>query len=98
MSDIVKWGLLVAGAIIIIGLILAMPLEKYIDIPVFTSGITTLVNVCGDGFKFARGAINNLLSPWARSAVTGLAVYIIGKQFLTLSLKIVIWVYHFIFK
>lgn len=98
MSDIVKWGLLVTGAVIVIGLIVAMPLTEYIDIPVFTSAITVIVNICGDGFRFARGAINNLLSPWARSAVTGLAVYIIGKRFLTLSLKIIIWIYHFIFK
>lgn len=98
MSDIAKWALLVAGAVIIIGLIVAMPLQKYIDVPVFTSAISVIVNVCSEGFRFARGAINNLLSPWARTAVTGLAVYIIGKEFLTLSLKIIIWVYHFIFK
>ena len=98
MSDIAKWALLVAGAVIIIGLIMAMPLQRFIDVGVFSSAISVVVNVCQEGFRFARGVVNNLLSPWARTAVTALAVYIIGKQFLTLSLKIIIWVYHFIFK
>lgn len=98
MSDIAKWALLVAGAVIIFGMILALPLARYIDVGVFTTAISVIVNVCQEGFFFARGAINNLLSPWARTAVTGLAVYIIGKQFVTVGLKIIIWVYHFIFK
>ena len=98
MGDIAKWALLVAGAVIIIGLIMALPIVDYIDATVFGTAISVVVNVCSEGFRFARGAINNLLSPWARTAVTGLAVYIIGKRFVTLGIKIFIWIYHFIFK
>ncbi len=98
MGEIAKWALLVAGAVIIVGLIMVLPIVDYIDASVFGAAISVIVNICSDGFRFARGAINNLLSPWARTAVTGLAVYIIGKRFVTLGIKIFIWIYHFIFK
>ncbi len=98
MGDIAKWGILAAAAAIIIGLIVAFPFMNFIDSGVYTQGIATLVTVVGNGFTFARGLVNNFLSPWARSALTALMIWLVGKWILTYSVKLIIWVYHFLFK
>ena len=98
MSDVAKWALLIAGILVIIGLILALDINTLIDFAVFNEAIDTIVEYLEDGFKFGRGVINNLLSPWARSALSGLLVWIIGKEFIIWTIKISVWAYHYIFK
>lgn len=98
MSDIVKWGLLVAGAVLIIGLIVALPFMDFIDVGQFGGLITQLVEIAGDGFVFGRGLINNFLTPFGRVALTGLLYWLFGKWAITIAIKLIIWVYHFIFK
>ena len=98
MSDVVKWGLLVAGAILIIALILALPFMDFVDASQFSSLITSLVDIAGYGFIFARGLINNFLTPFGRVALTGLLYWLFGRWAITISIKLIVWVYHFIFK
>ena len=98
MSDVAKWALLIAGIIVIIGLILALDITEYIDFTKFDTAIDTIVYYLKDGFEFGRGVINNLLSPWARKALTGLLVWIIGKEFIIWTIKVSVWAYHYIFK
>ena len=98
MADIAKWALLVAGAIVIIGLIVALPFMDFVDAGEFADLISSLVDIAGDGFVFARGLINNFLTPFGRTALTGLLFWMFGKFAITISIKIVVWVYHFIFK
>ena len=98
MADIAKWALLVAGAIVIIGLIVALPFMDFVDAGEFANLISSLVDIAGDGFVFARGLINNFLTPFGRTALTGLLFWMFGKFAITISIKIVVWVYHFIFK
>lgn len=99
MSDTAKWIILGAAAVALLsGVILAVPVLEYLDVTVFAGGISTLVNYAGSAFQFARGLINNLLSPWARSALSGLMAWIIGKFFFTWGLKVATWAYHWIFK
>lgn len=98
MSDAVKWALLVAGAIIIIGLVVDLAVVDFIDVDIFGSAISSIISVVGEGFNFGRGIINNLLSPWARSALSVLLYWIIGKEFILWTIKVSVWVYHFIFK
>lgn len=98
MSDAIKWGLLIAGAVIIIGLIVALPFMEFLNVGEFTNLIAQLVNVAGDGFAFGRGLLNNFLTPFGRTALTGLLFWMFGKWAITVSIKVVIWAYHFIFK
>lgn len=98
MSDAIKWGLLTAGIVIIIGLIVALPISSGLNVSEFTTMINTLVNIAGTAFTSARGIINNFLTPFGRGLLTGLLYYLFGKFFITISIKIGSWVYHFIFK
>ena len=98
MSDVAKWALLITGILIVIGLILNLAVFDYINPIVFNEAIATIINYCADGFKFGRGIINNLLSPWARKSLTGLMIWLIAKPTLTWSIKLSISAYHYIFK
>ena len=98
MSDAVKWALLVGAVILVIGLVVALDFMQYIDLGVVGDAIATLIGLAGDAFNFGRGFINNLLSPWARTALSGLMYWIIGKEFILWTIKVTVWVYHFIFK
>jgi len=98
MSDAVKWGLLVAGALAIIALIVALPFVQFIDLGEFGDALGNIVSICGDAFRFGRGLVNNLLLPFGRTVVTGLMIWLVGKWALLVSIKIATWVYHYIFK
>lgn len=98
MSDAIKWALLVAGAVVIIGLIVALPFMDFMNVGEFADLIQGLVNIAGDGFAFARGLINNFLTPFGRTALTGLMVWLFGKWAIMIAIKISVWAYHFIFK
>ena len=98
MADIAKWALLVAGALVIIGMILTLPFTEFILPDTFSELIGDLVGIAGDGFTFGRGIINNFLTPYGRHILTGLMYWFFGKWAITISFRIVVWVYHFIFK
>lgn len=98
MSDIVKWGLLVAGAIALIALVMSLPFVEFIDFGEFGSAIANVVSIAGGAFRFARGLINNFFLPFGRHIITGLMVWFIGKWAVTTGIKIGAWIYHFIFK
>lgn len=98
MSDIAKWALLVVAIIGVIGLLLSFPFMSYLDATKFGDAIATIISVAGDGFLFARGLINNFLSPWARGVFSALIYWLIGKWLITYGIKITVWVYHYIFK
>lgn len=98
MSDVVKWALLVAGAIVILGLILALPFVDFINFDQFTSALTIITNIAGSAFKFGRGLINNFFLPFGRTVITGLMIWLIGKWAIMVAIKIIVWIYHFIFK
>lgn len=98
MSDIAKWALLVAGAVAIIALIMALPFMDFLNVGEFATLITDLVDIVGGAFNFARGLINNFLTPFGRMALSGLLYWMFGKWAITVAIKIVVWAYHFIFK
>lgn len=98
MADVAKWALLVVGAVLIIALICALPFMDFVDAGEFGSLISSLVDIAGEAFVFARGLINNFLTPFGRVALTGLLYWMFGKWAITVAIKIIIWVYHFIFK
>lgn len=98
MGDIAKWAILIAGIVIVIGLIMALPIIGYIDVSVYADGLATIISYAGDALIFARGFLNNFFSPWARKAVSGLMLWFVGKWLVTYSIKVMVWVYHYIFK
>lgn len=98
MSNAIKWALLTAGAVLLIGLVMALPFVGFIDFGEFGSAITNIVNVVGDFFTSARGLVNSLLLPFGRTVLTGLLVWLFGKWAITISIKSVTWVYHFVFR
>lgn len=71
MSDVAKWALLVAGAVLIIGLIVALPFVQFIDAGQLSAAVSNIVSIAGDAFRFGRGLINLFLLPFGRKVVTG---------------------------
>lgn len=98
MSNVVKWGLLTAGLIALIGLIMALPFVGFIDFNEFSNSLSNILNVIGGGLHSARGLINNFLTPTGRNILSGILVWLFGKWAITVAIKIVAWVYHFIFR
>lgn len=98
MSDIAKWGLLVAGAVALIALIVALPFVEFINFTEITNGIETILFICGDAFVFGRRLVNVFLTPFGRSLVSGLMIYWLAKSFIGMGIKITAWIYHFVFK
>lgn len=98
MSDAVKWALLVAGAIVFIGMIFALPFVEFINLDEFADVLSNVVEVAGDAFIFARGLVNNFFLPFGRKIITGLLIWLVGKWAIMNAIKIGAWVYHFIFK
>ena len=98
MSDVVKWGLLTAGLIALIGLVMALPFVGFIDLGQFSAAINNIVSVAGSFFQDARGLINCFLLPFGRTLLSGIMVWLFGKWAITVAIKIVAWVYHFVFR
>lgn len=98
MSDIAKWALLIAGAVALIALVLALPFMDFLDTGELSSAIGDIVSVAGGAFGTVRGLLNNLLSPFGRTCLSGLLVYFFTKWIVTAGIKVTTWIYHFIFK
>ena len=98
MGDVVKWGLLVAGIILLISLVAELPFLEFLNLDELTGAISTVVSICGGVFRFARGLINNFLTPFGRGAATGLIFWVISKPFIMQAIQYLVWVYHYIFK
>lgn len=98
MSDVVKWGLLTAGLIALITLIMALPFVGFIDLGEFGAAINNIVSVAGTFFKDARALINCFLLPFGRTLLSGIMIWLLGKWAITVSIKVVAWVYHFVFR
>ena len=98
MSDVAKWALLVAGALVLLGLVLSLPFVEYINLEQLTKILATITEIAGDSFRFARGLVNLFLLPFGRKILTGLIVWLVGKWAILMTIKTGAWVYHFIFK
>lgn len=98
MSDVAKWTLLVAGAVVLIGLVVALPFVEFIDLGQFTDILASITEIAGDAFCFGRGLINLFLLPFGRKVLSGLMVWFVAKWAILSSIKIGTWIYHFVFK
>lgn len=98
MGDIIKWGVLVAGALLLIALIFALPIANYLDLTEFSGAINSLVSTVGGYFRSARGLINNFTSPFGATLITGILGWLLGKFLILNAIKLTTWIYHFIFK
>lgn len=98
MSNAVKWALLGAGAVLLIGLVMALPFVEFINFGEFGVAVSNIVSVAGDFFSSARGLINCFLLPFGRTVLSGLLIWLFGKWAIMISIKTVTWVYHFVFR
>lgn len=98
MSNAIKWGLLAAGAVVLIGLVFALPFVDFINVEEFANQISVIINNCGEFLQSARGLINCFLPSFGRVILTGLIGWLFGKWALMIAIKIVTWAYHFVFK
>lgn len=98
MGDVVKWGLLVAGIILLVSMIAELPFLEFINLDELTGAISTVVSICGGVFRFARALINNFLSPFARVVASGLLFWVICKPFILQAIQYIVMIYHYIFK
>jgi hypothetical protein len=98
MSDVVKWALLGAGLVVLIGLVSNLPIVSYINFSQFNTALGNIINVVGVTFKRSRSLINLFLLPFGRTILSGLIIWLFGKWAIMVSVKTVAWVYHFIFR
>lgn len=98
MSDIAKWGLLLAGLVAIVALIVGLGLLPADLSTEFTRAISGIVDMIGGYIQAFRGLINVFLPSWSRSFLTVLLAYYITKPFATIIIKYTIQAYHYIFK
>ena len=98
MSDVLKWTLLIAAAAAVIALIVGLPFLGFIDGQAFAEMIDEFVSLAGGAFQFGRGLINNFLTPFGRSCLSGILFWIIGKWVITFTIKAFSWATHFLFK
>lgn len=98
MSNIVKWGILAASVVAFVALLMTLPFAQFFNLSEFSSALNGISTICGNAFKFGRGIVNNFLTPFGRTILTGIIGYLIGKFFYTISIKIIAWIQHFIFR
>ena len=98
MGDVVKWGLLVAGIVILIAMVMELPFLEFMKVDELTAAVSSVVSICASAFQFARGLINNFLTPFGRGAATGLIFWLICKPFIMQAIQYLVWIYHYIFK
>lgn len=98
MSDIAKWGLLVAGMVAMIALLLAIPLFADLDIAVISSTISTFTGVISPHIGFARGLINFLVLPQVIPLINAILLYVITKPLVIGAIHITRGIYSWIFK
>lgn len=98
MSDAIKWGILVAGIIICIGLVVGAGFTGYISGDVVADGVSIILTYCGTALKYGRGLINNFFFPSAYPIVTFSIWWIVLKPIVTFGIKITVSIYHYIFK
>lgn len=98
MSDAIKWGLLVAGIIAVIALVLAIGFQNYILVDTFVNACNQLVSIANGYLIMFRRLINNFFFPEVLPVVTFSLWYLILKPFLTFTIKVTVSIYHYIFK
>ena len=98
MSNAVKWALLAAGAVLLVGMVLSLPFIDVINFGELSGAVGNLLSVCGGALQSAKGILNCFLTPWARGVLSGVIYYEIAKFAITISIKITTWIYHFIFR
>lgn len=98
MSDLAKWGLLLAGLIAIVAAVVSLPVFNVIDIPTLTSSVSMITSVCSSSLQSARGIINFFFPESVRPLVTVALGYMFTKFLLVWVIKIFSLVYSWIFK
>ncbi len=97
MGDLVKWGLLIAGIVILVAMVLQLPIFA-VDLGAFGDGIAAILDVCGDALVFARSVVNLFLTDWGATILTGLLVWIFLRWLLIKNIGTIIAVYNYLFR
>lgn len=100
MSDAVKWALAAAIVIALIAIVLTLPFVKYVteSNSAINEAVYVISEYCYDGFYYARGFINIFLTPFGSGLLSGIMVYLFTSWIVKLTIKITVWVFHFVFK
>ncbi|MBQ8551665.1 MAG: hypothetical protein IJ428_02495 [Clostridia bacterium] len=98
MSDLAKWGILIAVAVAVIALIVALPVTGMIDLSALTEGISQIAAITGYYLTQARGFLNNFVPPGYEWMLTASISWAILSRFLTWVINITSQAAHYIFK
>lgn len=98
MADIAKWALLVAGILIVITLILALPIATVLSGSNISEIVSSFTSVMSPFIRTARGFINIFLDPFGRTLFSVVIGYLFVRFFLLWPIKAISSVYHWIFK
>ncbi|MBQ9919992.1 MAG: hypothetical protein IJO49_04110 [Clostridia bacterium] len=98
MGEFVKWGLLVAGALLLIGLVIALPFTEFLNVGELGNQLEVVVDSLGSYLAQGRMLLNYFLTPFGATVLSGILGYIMFKWIIQIGIKTTAWVYHFIFK
>lgn len=98
MSDAIKWTLLVAGIVAIIALVVAIGFGQYISISTIEEGCVIITTYAGVALRNARGLLNYFFFEKVFPALTFTIWWLFVKPILTITIKMTISIYHYIFK
>lgn len=98
MSDVAKWALLVAGFVIILALILALPIASFTNGETVAALFGELVAILSPYILKGRAFINIFLTPFGRTLFSAVIGYMFIRYFITWPIKLITSVYQWIFK
>lgn len=98
MSDAIKWGLLVAGIVAVIALVVAIGFGEYISVSTILKGCEMIVGYASVPLKNVRSLLNNFFFPETYPALTFAIWWLFLKPIVTIGVKLTVSIYHYIFK
>lgn len=98
MAEIAKWALLVAGILVVIILISALPIATVLTGSDISSIVSEFTTIMSPYIRTARGFINIFLSDFGRTLFSVVIGYLFVRFILLWPIKAISSVYHWIFK
>ena len=98
MSDLAKWGILIAVAVGIIALIVALPVTEMLDFSLLRTGLIQVVSSTTYYLKQARGFLNFFVPEGYEWMITASISWNLLSRFLTWAINITSQAAHYIFK
>lgn len=98
MSDVIKWGILIAAVLLIVTAVLSLPIFLGFNVPALADSLSQFISVAGSAITWGRCFINNFLTPAGATCLSGLVIYFVAKPFLTFGIDLTVGIMRFVYK